>query len=131
MDDDHAAKVTGKTIERYRAAARSFSDWLEENGLSPGTVDEWDDLLVEWKNDAREQVSKAAFTNAVAAVELALPHARGRLQWCHAVTAGLSVASHVSHTLPEPWGCTLVLAAAWARHGLCPVAAIRLLQHRR
>ena len=47
MDDDHAAKVTGKTIERYRAVARTFSDWLEENTLRPETVDKWDDLLVE------------------------------------------------------------------------------------
>ena len=41
MDEDYAGKVTEKTIERYRAHARVFSDWLADNNLHPEGAGEW------------------------------------------------------------------------------------------
>ena len=35
MDEDYADKVTENTIERHRAHARIFSDWLADNNLHP------------------------------------------------------------------------------------------------
>ena len=81
MDDDYAAKVTEKTIERYRAAARVFSDWLEDNYLRPENVGEWDDLLVEWKNSTRPSRSK--FNTTVASIEFFSPRYQSGLLWSH------------------------------------------------
>ena len=43
---DYAKKVTEKALERYRNAARVFSDWMVSRHLQPDGHEQWDDLLV-------------------------------------------------------------------------------------
>ena len=67
LDSDLAARVQESTVDTYRRDARAFADWLVGNRLQPVTAEERDDLLVEWKNDAK--VGKSKFGSVVAAVE--------------------------------------------------------------
>ncbi len=50
MDPDQALKIKTITMERYRAAARPFIAYCLKHNYDPFTSDEWDDLLVEFKN---------------------------------------------------------------------------------
>ena len=69
MDPHQLARVTGTTVDRYRAAARPFAEWLTEHGFGPAHATEWDDLLVEYKNDRFPK--KSEFENLVAATQKA------------------------------------------------------------
>ena len=85
-DPQQLHKVGTVTLARYRDAAAKFSDWLIEEAYTPCTADEWDDLLVEYKNDAG--LSRSKFTVVVASVEWFFPRYRGRLTWSHDVLKG-------------------------------------------
>ena len=121
MDDDYAGKVTEKTIERYRQAARVFSDWLEENRLHPETVGEWDDLLVEWKNSTRPSRSK--FNTTVASIEFFFPRYQRGLTWSHQVAKGMARRHATRHARPMSRDLAALLGAhmshlGYARLGL-------------
>ena len=131
FDQHQLARVLPSTLATYKRHTEKFYLWYRRQQRRWRTSTELDWLLVEWKNDPQEKVSKAAFANALACVELLVPWARGSLQWSHSVASGWAVSSPIAHTLPEPWQMTLVLAAAWARSGFRRVAALRLLQRRR
>ena len=67
LDEEQAAKIQPSSIERYRIAGKPFVAWMISERPDPETSEEWDDLLVEWKN-ARNP-SKTQFEQAVASVE--------------------------------------------------------------
>ena len=72
-------------------------------------AEQWDDLVVEWRNDTRP--SKDNFEACVAAIEFVFPRFRGLLSWAHAVIAGWSIARVVRHTVPLGLGPACLLAA--------------------
>ena len=100
IDPDQAARVTEKTLEVYRSAGLRFSTWALQRGLRPSGADEWDDLLVEFKNDQIEYLTPAKFVNTVASVEFFFPRMRGRLLWSKAVIAGWERNVGRKHTVP-------------------------------
>ena len=77
QDVHQSAKVQPATHSRYKAAVGKFTLWLSESGYLPDSPAEYDDLLVEWKND--RDISKADFEGCVAGVEHALPRLKGNL----------------------------------------------------
>ena len=83
LDPDLARRIEASTLESYRRYGLPFANWLIQNRLSPMTSEEWDDLLVEWKN--AERVGKTHFMNAVAAVEFYFVSFKGELSWSRAV----------------------------------------------
>ena len=96
LDEDYAEKVSEKTLERYKAYAREFSSWLTENSLQPNGVAEWDDLLVEWKNDPGKRLTKAAMASVFGALEVVLPRAQGQPRSAHAFVAGWSAMGRIT-----------------------------------
>ena len=81
LDSTSIEKVKPHTLTAYRAAAAKFVTYLDEHGFVPNGPEEWDDLLVEYKNDA--QLTKCNFEYVVAAVEFVFPRLRRRLAWSH------------------------------------------------
>jgi hypothetical protein len=67
--------------------------------MNPTVADEWDDLLVEYKNSSHD-ITKSKFETLVASVEFMFPRFRGKLSWAHAVVAGWSFSQDINHTKP-------------------------------
>lgn len=98
QDSDAASSVLERTRATYQRQGLAFALWLKQWGLRPESADEWDDLLVEWKNAAA--VSKNSFSGAVAAVEFYFPMYRGHLPWSHHVLKGMNIVHVPKHTVP-------------------------------
>eukprot|EP00959_Pyramimonas_sp_CCMP1952_P216122 4520439-Pyramimonas_sp.AAC.1 len=81
LDSTSVEKVKPHTMAACLAAALKFATYLGENGLVPDGPEQWDDLLVECKNDM--QMTKCNFEYAVAAVEFLFPRLRRKLTWSH------------------------------------------------
>ena len=70
-DQHHPGKVLPSTLRRYRESLRPFVVYLIENTFSPSEPAEYDDLLMEYKNEKCPR--RAAFESLVAALEFACP----------------------------------------------------------
>ena len=129
LDGDLASRVQPSTVATYRRYGRPFAEWLLEHRLSPRTSEEWDDLLVEWKND--RAVSKTHFIGAVAAVEFFFVGFKGSLSWSRAVVKGMEVSHTPRHTIPMTFGPACLLAVEMCRMGYARLAAGMLVQQSR
>ena len=98
LDPHQALKVQPLTLKRYRSAALTFVQWCDEHGYRPAAHTDWDDLLVEFKNDAA--LRKAAFELLVASVEFFFPRYKGQLSLAHSVLSGWGVAHQVHPHVP-------------------------------
>ena len=98
LDVHQAAKVQDKTLKVYQRAVLPFVQFLRRRGYSPASAEEYDDLLVEWKN--AETVRRSDFCTALAAVEFYFPRFKGDLAWAHAVGKGWGIADSIRHTVP-------------------------------
>ena len=67
LDCHQAQRVQGQTLARYRAAALPFSTWLLSTGTFPVGAEDWDDLLVEYKNEF--DLSQASFAQLVSSID--------------------------------------------------------------
>ena len=120
LDAHQAAKITALSLDRYRAAGRPFVLCIQRYHMDPVTAEEWDDLLVEWKNDPREGVTKARFEQTVASVEFFFPRFKGQLAWARAVLSGWGGTSDKAHSA-APSSCSL-----FGRSACCiPVKVVR------
>ena len=98
LDPNHAARVREQTLEVYRKSGRQFADWAADLNYEPQDAAEWDDLLVEWKNESG--VTRSHFEATVASLEFFMPRLRGQLAWAHAVKAGWNVGHQAKHAIP-------------------------------
>ena len=71
LDGHHLGRVQESTHRRYRQVVGTFATWLLQNGYTPNTPVEFDDLLMEFKVDTNAR--KASFENLIAAIEFVLP----------------------------------------------------------
>ena len=94
LDPHQAARVKPSTRDRYMAVLRPFIDWLERYKFVPQLACEFDDLIVEYKNDPTKpnQLRKAEMESLVAALEMCVPGFKGQLPWARQVLAGRSEA---------------------------------------
>ena len=115
LDAQQRAKVQERTLQSYRKAAAAFSEWLLLEGYSPSTADEWDDLLVEYKNE--RSVPKASFEHTVAAVEFFFPRHKGHLSWARSVLSGWGVQHVAKHTVPLSRGPAAYMSVYLASQG--------------
>ena len=113
LDPHQAARVQPSTHDRYRASLRPFIDWLERHKFGPQLACEFDDLIVEYKNDPNKpnQLRKAEMESLVAALEMCVPGFKGQLPWARQVLAGWSEAHVPRHTVPISEGPTYLGAA--------------------
>ena len=51
LDPYQLAKIKSSSVERYRRALLPFVAFLVERDFVPHGAEQWDDLLVEWRND--------------------------------------------------------------------------------
>ena len=126
LDATSLEKVKPHTLVTYRAAALKFVNWLELNGFVPCGPEQWDDLLVEYKNDT--QLTKCKFEYAVAAVEFVFPRLRRKLAWSHSIIESWRVASDVRHAPPLGRAPANLVAVHFACWGLPRLAVGLLLQ---
>ena len=78
LDPHQAAAITDSTLQRYRRAARSFTEFMYGIGTLPDGSDDWDDALFAYKQQMK--VSKSDFEDTVAAVEFFFPRFRGAMK---------------------------------------------------
>ena len=126
LDPHQAGKVTETTIRRYRKGVAPFVAWLIEQRFNPTQASEWDDLLVEFKND--KLITLSQFSLAVAGVEFLFPHFRGQLRWSRATLAGWAVVHTPAHTVPLCAGPAHLIAVHMAALGHPKLGAGVLLQ---
>ena len=72
-------KIKEASLDSYRRALQPFISYLIEKRYAPSGAEQFDDLLVEFRNDCSP--SKSSFEACVAAVEFVTPSFRGRLPW--------------------------------------------------
>ena len=125
-DAHHLGKVLPSTLRRYRESLRPFVIYLIENGFEPQQPHEWDDLLMEFKNE--EQPRRAAFEATVAALEFAMPQLKGGLAWTRSCLSGWAVSAPIKHTVPLLRAPTRLLACHIAAAGRPRVGAGLILQ---
>ena len=67
LDPHQAAAITDSTLQRYRRAARSFTEFMHDIGILLDGSEDRDDALGAYKQQMK--VSKSGFEATVAAVE--------------------------------------------------------------
>ena len=119
-------KVLPSTQRRYRDSLRPFVVYLIDNEFAPEHPHEWDDLLMEFKNE--HQPRRAAFEALVAGLEFAMPHVKGGLGWSRATLSGWAISAPVKHTVPLLRAPCRLLACYIAADGRPRVGAGMVLQ---
>ena len=129
LDPQQLRKILPESLNKYKASLRPFVSWLDKHSFAPSTAEEFDDLLVEFKNDTC--ATKTAFEQLVAAIEFFMPRMRRKLDWAHAVLAGW-VTEHVpKHAVPMTRGPAALLAAHFAHSGHCRLGMGLWIQQQR
>ena len=100
LDPHLAARVQPPTIGTYQTAGALFSRWCLERSLHPTTAAEWDDILMEYKQENIRWITKSKFANTVAAVEFFFPRLRGDLATAHQILRGWGISEPIKHTVP-------------------------------
>ena len=100
LDAHQMGKIKESSLARYRTAVLPFIKFLRRCGISPHGAEQWDDMLVEWKNAC--VVARSQFEQALAGVEFFSHASRvicaGLTQW---LPAG---ASFIFLDIPFLWG---------------------------
>jgi hypothetical protein len=116
LDEHQLKNMSSLTLDRYRLSLKPFLDFLDKNNFSPTVPDEWDDLLVEYKNSGAK-CSKSQFEQVVFALEFCFPRLKFSLSWSHAVLQGWSSSHIPKHAVPLCRGPASVLAAKLSHLG--------------
>ena len=98
LDEQQLRKILPESLNKYKIALQPFVLWLDDHSFTPSSAEEFDDLLVEFKNDVG--VSKTAFEQLVAAIEFILPNMKHKLSWSHAVIHGWTTDHVPKHAIP-------------------------------
>lgn len=106
------AKVRPKTLALYQKALLVFLGWCALHSVTLDDVEDIDDWLVEWSLDTSVGIS--AFSRTIAAVELILPHAIGRLPTAKSVLKGMQLQHKTKHHVPLMPNMLLVFAVMLA-----------------
>ena len=126
MDLHQLARVTDTTVSRYKRAAQPFIVRLTEHSFDPCRSSEWDDLLVECKNDRLPK--KSEFESLVASVNFLFPRFKGELGWAHHALLGWAIHHIPQHTVPLSPGPAHLVAIHMAALGAPRLGAGLLVQ---
>ena len=108
LDPHKLASFKQATVDGYSREGLLFFQWAGEGCHDPDDVEQWDDLCVEYKNDAEfhlrvrggRPLTLGAFQNLLACIEWVHPRWRGRLGWARAVARAWSGHHMPKHTFP-------------------------------
>ena len=98
LDAHQKHLVSDKTLRLYETALNNFVDWLLREKFNPGTSDEVDCLLVQYKNTCMLPKHKLIYT--IAALEFFVPQLKKHLPWAHRVASGYQISHATVHTVP-------------------------------
>ena len=79
LDVHQSGKIKESSLARYRKAVQPFVRFLRECDVRPCGAEQWDDMLVEWKNASL--CTKSDFEGAPAGLEFSFPRFRCKLAW--------------------------------------------------
>jgi integrase len=97
-----------RTLVTYRKAVRAFLSWIKLWKLAMCTFIELDELIVEYS--CMTSLSKSHMAHTVAAVEMAIPRAKGQLVWSRQLLKDMEVATLTNHHIPMPAALALLIA---------------------
>ena len=117
------------SLDKYRAEALRFSNWLVHLRIAPMGADDWDDLAVEYLSSV--QLSYDDFGYLLAALELVFPRYKGRLKWARSIHKSWAIHKVVKHTTPLCRGPANLFACWMAVQGRVRLGVGLLLQQRR
>lgn len=120
------AKVRPKTLVLYQKALLVFLGWCALHSVTLDEVEDIDDWLVEWSLDTNVGIS--AFSRTIAAVELILPQAKGRLLTAKSVLKGMQLQHKTKHHVPLMPNMLLVFAVMFGALRGGPAASTLVLQ---
>ena len=126
LDPHQSTRIQDSSTKKYRRALMPFIAHLVDHGFCPATSLEFDDLIVEFKNDQR--ITKSHMENLVAAVEHVLPTFKGQLVWSHTVLSSWSATYVTEHTVPMCALPAAYIAAHMAADGHPRLGASLILQ---
>ena len=101
---------------------------MDENGYSPYEAEEFDDMLVEFKNSTL--CSKSEFESTVASVEFLFPRFKGKLGWSRMCINGWNVIHVPKHTVPLSESQAFLLAVHFCAARFPRLAVGMLLQQK-
>ena len=104
VDHYQSLRLSEASLRRYRHAVRLFVQWLDQYQLVSTTAEEYDDLLVEYKNAEETTVSRAHVGLLLSAIEWFYPSFKRCRDWSHQVLSGWKSACR-RPTRPR-WACT-------------------------
>ena len=99
IDPHRAGKLAPSSVLSYKSAGKEFIAWLRLYRYEPVTGEEWDDLVVEYKNDPEVVLAKGKFANLIASVEFFFPNFN-KLRVARSVLDAWNVAHPTKHTVP-------------------------------
>ena len=112
-------------MKQYQRSVARFIDFLDEVGIAPAGAEEWDDMLVEYKN--ARGLTKGQFANAVNDVEFFFPRYKP-LTWARRVSEAMAIEADVVHTMPMLPNAANLIASRLALKGYATVGAMLVLQ---
>ena len=112
-------------MKQYQRSVARFIDYLDEVGIAPNGAEEWDDMLVEYKND--RALTKGQFASAISGVEFFFPRYKP-LKWSHRVSDAMAIEAEVEHTMPMLPHAANLIASRMALKGYATVGAMLVLQ---
>ena len=98
LDVHHAQSVNPSTLLKYKTSLTVFVKYLVSVGRNPGTVEELDACVVDYKQTG--SLTRAKLEGLIAALEFFLPQGRGGYAWAKRVAKGLAIVQPVKHTCP-------------------------------
>jgi hypothetical protein len=113
LDPHQQAKIKELSLSRYRIACKPFISFLDEFRLNPSTAEEFDDLIVEYKNI--KGISKSQLEQLIAAIEFLFPRFKFHLSWAHSVATGWATEHIPKHAKPMGKAIAALLASQMAR----------------
>ena len=127
MDPHQEQRVRPQTVVLYKVEVARFVAWCGRQGASPQTAAEFDDWIVEYKQD-QEDISRHQLTYLVAGVKFFFPAFRRQLPWIDAVLSGWEKLAEVKHTVPLPKILSKLMAIKLLGKGLPRMGLALVLQ---
>ena len=112
-------------MKQYQRSVARFIDYLDEVGIAPHGAEEWDDMLVEYKN--ARALTKGQFASTISGVEFFFPRYKP-FTWAKKVSDAMAIEADVDHTMPMLPNAANLIASKMALKGYATVGAMLVLQ---
>ena len=126
LDVHHAQSVNPSTLLKYKTSLTVFVKYLVSVGRNPGTVEELDACVVDYRQTG--SLTRAKLEGLIAALEFFLPQSRGGYAWAKRVAKGLAIVQPVKHTCPLTLAPGKLIAVTLCGQGFPRLGAGLLVQ---